>query len=90
MISVIGLCLLSPFQKALSSTTCVQQVNFIDMGLGAYDIWNYLSSEGYTVYGIPTQNGNNWTVHTSLGTAHYMTTVFTDGTSIIGHEDFGI
>jgi len=56
-------------------------------GLTAGDITKYLQDDGLTVDTTPVQSGNNWSCNTSKGSVHYATTVYTDGTNIIVHED---
>jgi hypothetical protein len=86
---VASLLILTPFSK-VNSNPLPDRPSCMDFDLGAPDIYYYLVNLGYTVYGQPSQNGNNWLVRTSFGSAQYWTTVFTDGTSITGHEDIGI
>ncbi|MCW3104785.1 MAG: hypothetical protein JWO09_3225 [Bacteroidetes bacterium] len=56
-------------------------------GLTSGDITKYLEDEGLVVETTPVQSGNDWTCNTSKGSLHYFTTVYTDGTNIIVHED---
>jgi len=56
-------------------------------GLTAGDITKYLEDEGLVVDTTPVQSGNDWTCNTSKGSLHYATTVYTDGSNIIVHED---
>jgi hypothetical protein len=56
-------------------------------GLTAADITKYLTDHNYTLTSNPVQSGNNWTCYTTKNGNNYFTTVITDGTKIITHED---
>jgi diketogulonate reductase-like aldo/keto reductase len=52
--------------------------------------YNYLVTHGYTVITLqetPERANENWVAHTVKNNVHYWTTVFVQGTSIVGHED---
>ncbi|MCW3071311.1 MAG: hypothetical protein JWO44_1201 [Bacteroidetes bacterium] len=61
--------------------------NKAQTGLTAADITKYLTDHGYTVTSTPSQANYNWTCYTTKNGYNYFTTVFTDGSKIIGHED---
>ncbi|MCW3071104.1 MAG: hypothetical protein JWO44_994 [Bacteroidetes bacterium] len=78
--SLIQATALCPFNKFSDNILLVT-------GLSQGEISKYLEDEGLTVETTPAQSGNNWTCNTSKGSEHYFTTVYTDGTNIIVHED---
>ncbi len=62
------------------------------VGITYDDVYNYLVSNGYIVMSLRQLPGTlNWQAHTLKGrSGNYMTTVYTNGSYILGHEDFPI
>jgi hypothetical protein len=63
------------------------QKNKSRTGVTAADIVKYLTDRGYTVTSTPVQANYNWTCYTTKNGNNYFTTVITDGSKIIDHQD---
>lgn len=67
------------------STNLEKSKSLIQITAG--DIIEYLELQGYTVNDTPAQYELDWLCNTTLKGVNYLTTVHTDGTNIVDHED---
>ncbi|MDQ3048434.1 MAG: hypothetical protein M3R27_12870 [Bacteroidota bacterium] len=63
--------------------------------VSSQQVISYLNSKGYTVVSLSQpfntrETADNWQAHTILNGVHYTTTVFVQGTQIIGNVDSNI
>ncbi len=80
-------------EKSVSVNTNGQELLASKRGeITSQDITAYLVENGYYVQTTPVHisGTNNWYAYTSKGRSNYKTYVFTDGYSILGHEDIPI
>ena len=70
------------------STSGIKTINEAHAAVSKQQVNSYLVNRGYTVYSInPIQNTTNFICQTKLNGINYWTTVYTDGTNIIGIYD---
>ena len=69
------------------STAGVKTVSEANAAVSNQQVYDYLVAHGYIVYSVnPIQGTNNFICQTMTHGANYWTTVYTDGTKIIGVE----
>jgi hypothetical protein len=70
------------------STSGVKTINEAHAAVSKQQVYNYLVNLGYSVSSINTIQGTqNFICQTQLQGINYWTTVYTDGTNIIGIHD---
>jgi hypothetical protein len=72
------------------STAGVETVSEAKAAVSAQAVCQYLTSRGYQVISYcetPEKANEDWICHTVLQGIHYTTTVYVEGTQIIGHGD---
>lgn len=87
---VKGLLLITFFTgvTVVLSTSGVKTINEAHAAVSKQQVYAYLVNRGYTVYTITAIQGtNDFICQTQLQGINYWTTVYTDGTSIIGMHD---
>ena len=73
----------------LSTTTGVQTVNTASASIGYNQVYEYLTSKGYTVFTLCPDPGTkfNWIAQTTINGVHYNTTITCTSSEIIGNND---
>lgn len=71
------------------STNGAQTVNAASAAIGYNQVFEYLTSKGYTILNLAQDTGTkyNWIAHTILNGREYCTTVYCNSSEIIGNAD---
>ena len=80
------------FQSTTINATSVSEVSetmeVSQLSITARNVVNYLTALGYTVSStVPIDGTHNFLSTTYINGAYYHTTTYTDGNSILGHEE---
>ena len=77
--------------SSIPTNNSVQEKAILRKELLSQDIANYMISQEFTILTTPIKiNETTWRAYVSKGRTHYLSTIYTTGTSIVGHEDIPI